>query len=33
MTTSKAGMSALNLQRVLGLGGYQTASTMLHRRL
>jgi len=31
MTTSKAGTSALNLQRVLGLGSYQTAWAMLHR--
>ena len=31
MVTSKAGTSALNLQRVLGLGSYQTAWTMLHR--
>lgn len=31
MMTSKAGTSALNLQRVLGLGSYQTAWTMLHR--
>ncbi|MEV1286112.1 IS1595 family transposase [Micromonospora sp. NPDC049679] len=31
MMTSKAGTSALNLQRVLRLGSYQTAWTMLHR--
>ncbi len=31
MMSSKAGTSALNLQRVLGLGSYQTAWTMLHR--
>jgi len=31
MTTPKAGTSALNLQRVLGLGSYQTAWAMLHR--
>lgn len=31
MMTSKAGTSALNLQRVLGLGSYQTAWAMLHR--
>lgn len=31
MMASKAGASALNLQRVLGLGSYQTAWTMLHR--
>jgi transposase-like protein len=31
MMASKAGTSALNLQRVLGLGSYQTAWTMLHR--
>ncbi len=31
MTKSKAGTSALNLQRVLELGSYQTAWTMLHR--
>lgn len=31
MMTSKAGTSALNLQRVLGLGSYQTAWMMLHR--
>lgn len=28
---SKSGASALNLQRVLGLGSYQTAWAMLHR--
>lgn len=31
MMTSKSGTSALNLQRVLGLGSYQTAWAMLHR--
>lgn len=31
MTTSKAGLSALELQRLLDLGSYQTAWTMLHR--
>ena len=31
MTTSKNGVSALELQRTLGLGSYQTAWTMLHR--
>ncbi len=31
VSTSKAGTSALNLKRVLGLGSYQTAWTMLHR--
>lgn len=31
MMASKAGTSALNLQRVLGLGSYQTAWTILHR--
>lgn len=31
MMASKAGTSALNLQRVLGLGSYQTAWAMLHR--
>ena len=31
MTTSKNGLSALELQRTLGLGSYQTAWTMLHR--
>ena len=29
--TSKAGTGALNLHRVLGLGGYQTSWAMLHR--
>lgn len=31
ITSQKSGMSALGLQRVLGLGSYQTAWTMLHR--
>ena len=31
MTNQKHGVSALGLQRVLGLGGYETAWTMLHR--
>ena len=31
MTTSKNGLSALELQRTLGLGSYQTAWSMLHR--
>lgn len=31
LTTSKNGLSALELQRTLGLGSYQTAWTMLHR--
>jgi transposase-like protein len=31
MTNQKLGVSALGLQRVLGLGSYQTAWTMLHR--
>jgi len=31
MTTQKYGVSALGLQRVLDLGSYQTAWTMLHR--
>ena len=31
MTSQKHGVSALGLQRVLGLGSYQTAWTMLHR--
>ena len=31
VTNQKHGVSALGLQRVLGLGGYQTAWTMLHR--
>jgi hypothetical protein len=31
ITSQKQGMSALGLQRVLGLGSYQTAWTMLHR--
>ena len=31
VTNQKSGVSALGLQRVLGLGGYQTAWTMLHR--
>lgn len=31
VTTQKHGMSALGLQRVLGLGSYQTAWTMLHK--
>lgn len=31
MTTSKNGLSALELQRTLGLGSYRTAWTMLHR--
>ena len=30
MMTLKAGRSALNLQRVVGLGSHQTARTMLH---
>ena len=31
ITNQKHGVSALGLQRVLGLGSYQTAWTMLHR--
>ena len=31
LTNQKQGVSALGLQRVLGLGGYQTAWTMLHQ--
>ena len=31
ITSQKQGVSALGLQRVLGLGSYQTAWTMLHR--
>lgn len=31
VTNQKSGVSALGLQRVLGLGSYQTAWTMLHR--
>ena len=31
LTNQKHGVSALGLQRVLGLGSYQTAWTMLHR--
>lgn len=31
VTSQKQGVSALGLQRVLGLGSYQTAWTMLHR--
>ena len=31
VTNQKHGVSALGLQRVLGLGGYETAWTMLHR--
>lgn len=31
VTNQKLGVSALGLQRVLGLGGYQTAWTMVHR--
>jgi hypothetical protein len=31
LTNQKHGVSALGLQRVLGLGGYETAWTMLHR--
>ena len=31
LTSQKFGVSALGLQRVLGLGSYQTAWTMLHR--
>lgn len=31
LTTQKQGVSALGLQRVLGLGSYETAWTMLHR--
>ena len=31
ITSQKSGISALGLQRVLGLGSYQTAWTMLHR--
>jgi transposase-like protein len=31
VTSQKSGVSALGLQRVLGLGSYQTAWTMLHR--
>ena len=31
LTNQKQGVSALGLQRVLGLGSYQTRRTMLHR--
>lgn len=31
LTNQKQGVSALGLQRVLGLGSYQTTWTMLHR--
>ena len=31
VTTQKNGVSALGLQRVLGLGSYKTAWTMLHK--
>jgi hypothetical protein len=31
ITSQKSGVSALGLQRILGLGSYQTAWTMLHR--
>jgi len=31
MTSAKNGVSALQMQRLLGLGSYQTAWTMLHR--
>ena len=31
LTNQKQGVSALGLQRVLGLGSYQTAWAMLHR--
>jgi hypothetical protein len=31
VTNQKQGVSALGLQRVLGLGSYETAWTMLHR--
>lgn len=31
LTSQKSGMSALGLQRVLGLGSYRTAWTCLHR--
>jgi hypothetical protein len=31
LTSQKHGISALGLQRVLGLGSYQTAWAMLHR--
>jgi hypothetical protein len=31
MTCQKQGVSALGLQRALGLGSYQTAWAMLHR--
>ena len=31
MTSQKHGVSALGLQRALGLGSYQTAWAMLHR--
>lgn len=31
ITTQKNGISALGLKRILGLGSYQTAWTMLHR--
>ena len=31
LTSQKQGVSALDLRRVLGLGNYQTAWTMLHR--
>lgn len=31
VTSQKNGMSALGLQRVLGLGSYQTSWTMLHQ--
>jgi len=31
ITSQKNGISALGLQRVLGLGGYKTAWAMLHK--
>ncbi len=31
MTSAKNGVSALQMQKLLGLGSYQTAWTMLHR--
>src|SRR5205085_9051001 len=31
VTSQKSGISALGLQRVLGLGGYETAWTWLHK--
>ncbi|WP_218713031.1 transposase [Arthrobacter sp. BF1] len=31
MAASKSGVSTLKLQRTLGIGSYQTVSTMLHR--